>query len=276
MTTVESLISVISELGNLYSRQKTWPATSSGGWELVEVNKIMNSEINCVHSAEVISYMRARGFPPETVFEGMIDNPDYLTEEEGGRILPVTLAYLRNHRNWISYELQLHMLKNVAGLIGGERPVFRVAKTIYSAKVSGRLGWLIRLLAIHPEWFATKAIDFSRRFTKSKKIAFEDFNKDTGMRVCVRYADRTVTRNALICDLNEGGFVGFSSIFAKNVRSSKVSCACDGDECCEYVLSWEKRSLPETLFRSVSPGFQLIQDDIESPGFAGEQDARIP
>ncbi len=141
---------------------------------------------------------------------------------------------------------------------------------------SWRLGLLIRLLSVHPEWLTTRSFEVSARLNKVKTTMFEDFNKDSGMRVRVQYVDPTATQSTLICDFNEGGLVGFSSIFARNVRSTKASCVCAGDECCEYVLSWDKRSAPEMFFRGVSPGFQLMQDDIESAGFVADEDARMP
>ncbi len=234
----------------------------------------MNCEVNCVQQAEILRFMADCGFPAETVLDGVLGNSEYLIEEKNGEILPVNLEYLRNHGNWVSSDLSLRIFKNVARLIGGERPLFWVGRTIYSSKVSGQLGWLIRLLAVHPEWLMTRTADISARLNRVKRVVFDDFNKDTGMRARIRYVDQTGTRSVLICDFSEGGLVGFSSIFAKNVQSSKVRCACEGDECCEYILSWEKRSLPETLFRSVSPGFQLMQDDIESAGLVADEDAR--
>ncbi len=233
---------------------------------MAEAQKTMNSEISCVHQAEVLRFMAVRGCGPEAVLDGILGHSEYLIEGINGEVMPVDFRYLRNHSNWVSNDLSLHVFKNVARLIGGERPLFQVGQVIYSSKMSGLLGWLIRLLAVHPEWLATKTFEISERITKMNKVTVEDFNRGSGMRIRVAYTNSAVALSTLVCDYTEGTLVGFSSIFAKNVDSKRTRCACKGDPYCEYIIAWEKRGLVETFFRSTSPGFQLMQDELESAG----------
>ena len=165
---------------------------------------IMNQEISCVSTAEILGFMAARDVSAEAVLEGIIGNPEYVIEGSNGEAVPVDLEYLRNRKNWVSNDLSLHIFKNVARIIGGERPLFRVGQAIFNSRVSGRLGFLIRLLSVRPEWLMTRTFEVSARLNKIKTTTFEEFNKDSGMRVRTRYIDPTATRSPLICDFNGG------------------------------------------------------------------------
>ncbi len=242
---------------------------------MAEARQTMNPEVSGAYNTEILKLMAARGISPERVLDGILGNPDYLIEDANRRPVPVDLPYLRNKKNWVSNDLSLHVFKNIAGIIGGDRPLFLVGRSVFSSKVAGLTGFLIRVLSVRPIWLLKKTAEISARLSRVKRITFHDFDKNSGMRVRIRYIDQDMNSSVFSCQFSEGGLVGFVSIFAKNVRSEKISCICEGDEYCEYVMSWEKRSLLEKFFRSVSPAFQLMQDDLESAGYVPDEDARM-
>ncbi len=238
------------------------------------IGKLMKKEICCIRHVEILKIMATEGFPADAVLNGIIGNPDYLVEGNDGEAVPVDQQYLGNRKNWVSNDLSLHVFKNVAQLIGGERPLFRVGLSVFNSKVSGLVGILLRLAALHPPWLITGVFELPARYSKVRNVALMDYKKESGMRIQIRCVDQNMTPSTLDCDYNEGGLVGFSSIFAKNVRSTKVRHVSKGEECCDYVISWEKRGRLERLFRSASPAFQLMQDDMESAGYVPDEDAR--
>ena len=58
---------------------------------MAEAQKTMNSEISCVHQAEILCFMAVRGFGPEAVLDGILDNSGYLIDGINGEVVPVDL-----------------------------------------------------------------------------------------------------------------------------------------------------------------------------------------
>lgn len=224
----------------------------------------MDAEVSCFHSSEIIRWFGRQGVPAERLLEGIVDNERFLIDDKHGNTVPVTKAFLLRKGNWVSNELSLQLFRNAAEIIGKERPLFLLGHEIFNSRMTGLLGWALRLTALNPQRLSGWVEVRGAKLNRTKRSEIPHFDSDSGMTLRVAFVDDTVEKSPLACDYNEGGIVGLASLWGKDVRSKTVKCVCAGDPYCEYELTWKKRGSLQTLFRVTSRGYQLIQDDLEA------------
>jgi hypothetical protein len=222
----------------------------------------MKPQISCFHAAAILRWLDELGVKPEQALGGIAGNPNYLVLDRASHVVPVSAGYLLDRRNWISNELSLHIFRNTAAIIGGNRPMFLAGHKVFDARMNGAMGWALRLIALKPEKLAGKIEAQTAKLNRTKTAWIPRFGPN-GMILRLAFTDDSVEKSPLACDYNEGGMVGFASLWGQEVRSTKTACACAGDPYCEYEVTWTKRSAFQTLFRAASLSYQLLQDELE-------------
>mgnify|MGYP001588045519 FL=1 len=214
----------------------------------------MERHNSCINAKAVIDYVEERSptlvgkllkdLGPE--LEGVADVKDFLTDSN----------------NWISSDLLTRLYGRVKELFGNEDVVFDIG---FASVAKKRLGYIQRVLffAIRNHGHTLKRIQsLNDRFNRNKRVQLAELNRDGAVVRLEWFKDIPMTRD--FCLMNRGVYTAVPVVWNEPpLRLEERRCYFEGDDYCEYHLSWKRRpSLKRLLLRVVAP-WRLARATIE-------------
>jgi PAS domain S-box-containing protein len=214
----------------------------------------MERHNSCINAKAVIDYVEERNptlvepllkaLGPE--LEGVADVKEFLTDSN----------------NWIPAHLLSRLYDRVKELFGNEDVVFDIGFESVSKR---RLGYIQRVLffAIRNHGHTLKRIQsLNDRFNRNKRVHLAELNRDGAVVRLEWFKDIAMTRD--FCLMNRGVYTAVPVVWNEPpLQLQERKCYFEGDDYCEYHLSWKRRpSFKRLLLRLIAP-WRLAKATIE-------------
>mgnify|MGYP000853821583 FL=1 len=210
----------------------------------------MSPDICCLNWRGLFAYLR-KHHGEESVarlVEGLVDNPAYLLPDHSDptRLTPVTLADLEDESCWISNEMSLRLLGNVNLVVPLPDPLRVAGQGAVLDRLSRRELFISRILG--PAALARQVQKINARFNRTKVVELTNLS-DRGAVFSLRYLPGfRVSRD--VCRWNLGIYIGMLQASGCTlIDARETRCVLEGDECCEFSLSWGRAGLCKRLSR---------------------------
>ncbi len=221
----------------------------------------MERHNSCINTKAVIDYVEERSpaligplledLGPE--LEGVADVKEFLTDSN----------------NWISTDLLIRLYDRVKELFSKEDVVFDIG---FESVGKRRLGYIQRILlsafrsyARAPNKYALTIKhlqSLNDKFNRTKRVHIDDLRKDGAVVRLEWFKDIPMTRD--FCLMNRGVYTAVPAAWNEPpCQLEEHKCYFNGDEYCEYHISWQRPpSVKRLLLRIIAP-WRLAKATIE-------------
>ncbi len=210
----------------------------------------MSPDICCLNWRGLFAYLR-KHHGEEAVarlVEGLVGNPAYLLPDRAdtNRLAPVSLGNLEDESCWISNELSLQLLSNVNQVVPVPDPLRVAGEGAVLERLSRRELFISRILG--PEALARQAQRLNARFNRTKEVELSRLTNREAVFSLRYFPGFRVTKD--VCRWNLGIYVGLLRASGCSlIHASETKCVLEGDDCCEFSLSWGPAGLYKRLSR---------------------------
>ncbi len=213
----------------------------------------MEKEINCLNFKGLFSFLEKQygNWGVNAVVDGLVNNPHYLIHDltDPSRITPIRRTQIVDINYWVSNEFSIKLLHNVNKVVKAKNPLFEAGRGAVRERLSRNALFIGKLFG--PVFLAKQATKINSRFNRTKQVFYSKLNSK-GLTFQLRYYPKfTVTKD--VCNWNLGIYTELlHASGVKNIHSKEVKCTLNGDECCEFKLTWKKSGIVSRLFKGIS------------------------
>jgi len=205
----------------------------------------MERHNNCINTKAVIDYVEERDpLLVEPLLKGLSQQLDGVTNSK---------EFLSDPNNWVSSHILIHLYQRVKELLGKEDVVFDIG---FDSVAKRRLGYIQRVLFFA---FRSHARTLRRlqslndKFNRNKEVELAELNRDGAVVRLKWFRDIPMTRD--FCLMNRGVYTAVPVVWNEpplNLEERK--CYFQGDDYCEYHLSWKRKpSIKRLLLQVIAP-----------------------
>ncbi|MCA1905462.1 MAG: response regulator [Desulfarculus sp.] len=210
----------------------------------------MSPDICCLNWRGLFAYLR-KHHGEEAVsrlVEGVVGNPAYLLPDrtDTSRLAPVTLENLEDESCWISNELSLRLLGNVNQVVPLPDPLRVAGEGAVLERLSRGELFVSRILG--PKALSRQVQRINARFNRTKEVELTRLANREAVFSLRYFPGFRVTKD--VCRWNLGIYIGMlRASGCRLIDARETKCVLDGDDCCEFSLSWGPAGLYKRLFR---------------------------
>jgi PAS domain S-box-containing protein len=205
----------------------------------------MEKHHNCLITRSVIDYVEERD---PSLVEPLLDD---LSPELSG--LSDVKSFLSDPNNWITSETLITLYDRVKKFFRNEDVVFDIG---FESVAKRRLGYIQRILffAFRSHTRTLKRVQsLHEKFTSNKKVNLLQLRKDGAIVRLEWLSGYPLTRD--FCLMNRGVYTAVPVVWNEPpLHLEERKCYFQGDDYCEYHLSWKRRpSFKRVLLQIVAP-----------------------
>jgi len=214
----------------------------------------MEKHNSCINTKAVIDYVEEHD--PSLVEPLLKDlSPELAGVEDVKR-------FLSDPNNWVSTHILILLYDRVKKLLAKDDVVFDIG---FDSVGKRRLGYIQRILffAIRNHGRTLKRIQsLNDRFNRNKQVQLAELNRDGAVVRLEWFKDIPLTRD--FCLMNRGVYTAVPVVWNEPpLQLEERKCFFQGDDYCEYHLSWKRRpSFKRLLLRLIAP-WRLARATIE-------------
>jgi PAS domain S-box-containing protein len=217
------------------------------------MNLAMRKEINCINFKGLFSFIEKYygAWGINVVVEGLVDNPSYLIREvtDSSRATPIRREQIVDMNYWVSNDFSMRLLGNVRKVIRSENPLFEAGRGAVRVNLSKSALFTGKLFG--PFFLAKQAAKINLRFNRTKRVILKKINRKELSFQLHYFPGFRVTKD--VCNWNLGIYTELlHSSGVRDIRSEEVKCVSEGDEYCEFRLTWKKSGLFNRMIRGMS------------------------
>ena len=205
----------------------------------------MERHNSCINTKAVIDYVEER--------DPLLIGP--LLKDLSQRLDGVTdvKKFLSDPNNWVSSDILILLYERTKELLGNEDVVFDIG---FDSVAKRRLGYIQRILFFA---FRSHARTLRRlqslndKFNLNKEVQLAELTRDGAVARLKWFRDIPMTRD--FCLMNRGVYTAVPVVWNEPpLHLEERKCYFQGDDYCEYHLSWKRRpSLRRILLQVVAP-----------------------
>ena len=213
----------------------------------------MPKEICCINFKGLFAYLNKNYGEDDIniVLNGLVDNYDFLIHDlkEPSKVFPINREQLVEPAYWVSNEFSLKLFNNVKKIVKDANPLFVAGRGAVRESLSGSALFIGKLFG--PAFLAKQATKINSRFNKTKQVLPSFVNEQT-INVKLQY-NPSVEITKDVCNWNLGIYYELINMAGvSGVKANEVRCLLNGDDCCEFELSWKKQKILKKLFSRIS------------------------
>ena len=221
--------------------------------------KPMPKDSSCINILTCENYLKSvlSEIPYKRFFEGIANRSKFpIADEETGKIIPVTEAYLLEAGNWISNELLSRIYHNTIALCSDPAAVYKAGRNIFNTAVGSQV-FLMRMAGV--QTIIRRLPQENAKFNRNRSI--EVVENKNGMAVVRIYWEKGPGINKHFCDMNKGVYEGFGKLTGNPATVDEKICQFEGGDFCECHIRWKAKPLFSRLMDWIR--FRTSQEIIE-------------
>jgi two-component system cell cycle sensor histidine kinase/response regulator CckA len=214
----------------------------------------MERHNSCINAKAVIDYVEERD--PALVQPLLAD----LDPELDG--IPDLKGFLCDSNNWISTHVLIRLYDRVKKLFQDDNVVFDIG---FDSVAKKRLGYIQRILffAFRDHGRTVRRLqNLNDKFNRTKRVHIAELRKDGAVVQLEWFRDIPMTRD--FCLMNRGVYTAVPVVWGDPpCRLDEVRCFFQGDEHCEYHVTWERQPWARRLLLSIVAPWRLASATID-------------
>jgi class 3 adenylate cyclase len=199
----------------------------------------MSKHNSCINLLTCEHYIRRKlgDVPYERFFDGILGNPDFCyTDENTGRIVPVSRESLSDPANWVSNKLLGKLYKNTADILGDSEAIYKAGRHIFLTAMGSQI-FLMRFAGVPT--IINRLPKENAKFNCNRTVEVIE-NKNGRARVRIHW-DQDPDLSKHFCDMNRGVYEGLGRLTQNPSVIEETRCQFNGDDCCEYLIKWKAK-----------------------------------
>jgi class 3 adenylate cyclase/predicted hydrocarbon binding protein len=204
-------------------------------------DKPMKKDTSCMNILTCEHYIKSvlSQVPYHKLFKEIIGSRKFfITDEDTGRLIPVTHEYLLESGNWISNGLLNRVYQNTISILGDPDAIYKAGKNIFKTTVGTQV-YLLRLAGV--QTIINRLPKENAKFNANRSIKIVE-NQNGYAVVRINWnEDPAVTK--LFCDMNRGVYEGLGKLSANPATVEEKMCQHTGDDFCEYHIKWKAKPI---------------------------------
>jgi len=214
----------------------------------------MERHNSCINTKAVIDYVEER---EPSLVEPLLQD---LSPELAG--VQDVKRFLSDPNNWVSTHILILLYDRVKKLLAKDDVVFDIG---FDSVGKRRLGYIQRILffAFRNHAHTLKRLQsLNDKLNRTKRVHMDDLRKDGAVVRLEWFNDIPMTRD--FCLMNRGIYTAVPVVWNEPpLQLDERKCYFEGDDYCEYHLSWKRRpSFKRLLLRLIAP-WRLARATIE-------------
>jgi len=214
---------------------------------------LMPKEICCINFRGLFAYLDKNYCEDDIniVLNALIDNPEYLIHDlkDPSKVFPISREQLIDPTYWVSNEFSLKLFHNVKKIIKDPNPLFAAGRGAVRESLSKSALFMGKLFG--PAFLAKQAAKINSRFNKTKQVIPYIVNEQSIKFKLMYYPAVRITKD--VCSWNLGIYAELMNMAGvAGVKADEIRCVLNGDECCEFELSWNKPKRLEKIITAIS------------------------
>ena len=205
----------------------------------LKTGKPMRKDSSCINILTCEHYIKCvlPEVPNRQLFDGITGNKSFLvTDEETGKVIPVTKEYLLEARNWISNELLSRVYQNTIAIINDPSAIYKAGRNIFQTAVGTQV-FLMRMAGV--QTIINRLPQENAKFNRNRSIKIVE-NKN-GLAVVRIYWDEAPGINKHFCDMNKGVYEGLGKLTGNPATVEEKICQFEGGDFCEFHIRWRAK-----------------------------------
>jgi len=205
----------------------------------VKTGKPMRKDASCINILTCEHYIKCvlSKVPDRALFDGITGSKSFLvTDEETGKVIPVTKEYLLEASNWISNELLNRIYQNTIAIINDPAAIYKAGRNIFQTAVGTQV-FLMRMAGV--QTIINRLPQENAKFNRNRSIKIVD-NKN-GLAVVRIYWDEAPGINKHFCDMNKGVYEGLGQLTGNPATVEEKICQFEGGDFCECHIKWKAK-----------------------------------
>ena len=205
----------------------------------------MERHNNCINTKAVIDYVEERDpLLVEPLLKGLSQQLDGVTNSK---------EFLCDPNNWVSSHILILLYQRVKELLGKEDVVFDIG---FDSVAKRRLGYIQRVLffAFRNHGRTLRRLQsLNDKFNRNKEVQLAELNRDGAVVRLKWFRDIPMTRD--FCLMNRGVYTAVPVVWNEPpLHLEERKCYFQGDDYCEYHLSWKRKpSIKRLLLQVIAP-----------------------
>lgn len=205
----------------------------------------MESHNSCINTKAVIDYVEERNpLLVDPLLKGLSQQLDGVTNSK---------EFLCDPNNWVSSDILILLYERVKELFGKEDVVFHIG---FDSVAKRRLGYIQRILffAFRSHAHTLRRLQsLNDKFNRNKEVQLARLNRDGAVVRLKWFRDIPMTRD--FCLMNRGVYTAVPVVWNEPpLHLEERKCYFEGDDYCEYHLSWKRRpSIKRLLLQVIAP-----------------------
>jgi len=204
-------------------------------------DKPMKKDASCINILTCEHYIKSvlHQVPYRKLFNDIIGNRKFfITDEDTGRLIPVTHDYLLEPGNWISNDLLNRVYQNTLSILDDPDAIFKAGKNIFKTAVGTQV-FLLRLAGV--QTIINRLPKENAKFNANRSIKIVE--NQNGFAVVRIYWNDDPAVTKLFCDMNRGVYEGMGKLSGNPATVGEKTCQHTGDDCCEYHVKWKAKPI---------------------------------
>jgi len=201
--------------------------------------KPMRKDSSCINILTCEHYIKSvlAQLPYNKLFNGILGNEEFLvTDEDTGKIIPVSNAYLLEPNNWISNDLLSRVYQNIISILNDPDAIYKAGRNIFKTAVGTQV-FLMRLAGV--QTIINRLPKENAKFNTNRAIKI--VKNQNGYAVVRIYWDDDPGVTKLFCDMNRGVYEGLGKLTGNPASVEEKICQFEGNNFCEYHIKWKAK-----------------------------------
>ena len=205
----------------------------------------MRKDASCINILTCEHYIKSvlTQVPYDALFVGVAANREFLvTDEDTGKVIPVSPEYLLDPGHWISNALLGRVYQNVVSLLKDPDAVYKAGRNIFKTAVGSQV-FLMRLAGV--QTIIRRLPKENAKFNANRSV--QVLKNESGYAVVRTHWQDDPHVTKLFCDMNRGVYEGLGKLTGNTAVVEEKTCQFSGGSCCEYHVKWKAKPVYSRL-----------------------------
>jgi class 3 adenylate cyclase len=206
-----------------------------------QTDKPMPKDASCINILTCEHYIKGvlSKVPYTRLFDEIAGNKNFLaTDEETGKLIPVTRKYLLNAGNWVSNDLLSQVYRNTIAITNDPAAIYKAGRNIFKTAVGSQV-FLMRMAGV--QTIINRLPQENAKFNRNRSIKVVE--NTNGLAVVRIHWDEAPGLDKHFCDMNKGVYEGLGKLTGNPAAVEEQICQFKGGDFCEYHIKWKAKPI---------------------------------
>jgi class 3 adenylate cyclase len=199
----------------------------------------MRKDSSCINILTCAHYIKSvlSEVPYGELFAGVAGSKSFpVTDEDTGKLVPVSKEYLLEPGNWVCNDLLNRVYRNTILILNDPKAVYKAGRNIFKTAVGTQV-FLMRLAGV--QTIINRLPIENAKFNQNRSIKI--VKNQNGLALVRIYWDDDPAVTKHFCDMNRGVYEGLGKLTGNPAAVNETVCQFRGGKFCECQIKWKAK-----------------------------------